>query len=127
MDSEVALTRQARAWLSDSVLGVWSDSYGRYMTERGYSFSSIRAYLSCVAHFAHWLKKRRATLCQIDEALVQRFLEDHLPRCSCPPPVQRCRHQVRAALKHLLVALRLNVEIPPHSDLTPASIREETY
>jgi site-specific recombinase XerD len=97
------------------------------MTERGYSFSSIRAYLSCVAHFAHWLKKRRATLCQIDEALVQRFLEDHLPRCSCPPPVQRCRHQVRAALKHLLVALRLNVEIPPHSDLTPASIREETY
>lgn len=127
MDSEVALTRQARAWLSDSVLGVWLDSYARYLTERGYSFSSIRNYLSCVAHFAHWLKKRRATLGEIDEALIQRFLGSHLPRCSCPGRVQRCRHQVRAALKHLLVALRLNAEIPPHSDLTPASIQEEAH
>jgi site-specific recombinase XerD len=80
MDSEVALTRQARAWLSDSVLGVRSDSYARYLTERGYSLSSVRNYLSCIANFAHWLKKRRTTLRQIDEALVQRFLDDHLPR-----------------------------------------------
>jgi site-specific recombinase XerD len=125
MDSEVALTRQARAWLSDSVLGVRSDSYARYLTERGYSLSSVRNYLSCIAHFAHWLKKRRATLRQIDEALVQRFLDDHLQRCSCPAPARRCRHQVRAALKHLLVVLRLSAEIPTRPDTTPESIRED--
>ena len=30
---------------------------------------------------------------------------EHLPRCACPYPVQRSRHQVRAALQHLQVVL----------------------
>ena len=125
MNSEVVLTRQARTWLSNSLLSAHSDSYTRYLAERGYSLSSIKGYESCIAHFAHWLKKRRATLAQIDEALTQRFLDDHLPQCNCPGRVQRSRHQVRAALKHLLSALRLNAEIPLRQDKTPASIREE--
>jgi len=28
-------------------------------------------------------------------------VEDHLPRCTCPYPVQRSRHQIQAALQHL--------------------------
>jgi site-specific recombinase XerD len=125
MNSEVVLTQQARLLLSNSLLSAHSDSYARYLAERGYSLSSIKDYESCIAHFAHWLKKRRATLGQIDEALAQRFLDDHLPRCNCPGRVQRCRHQVRAALKHLLSTLRLNAEIPMRQDKTPASILEE--
>lgn len=125
MDYEIPLTRQAKAWLAGSMLGAQSDSYARYLAERGYSIESVRNYLSCVAHFSYWLKKRRTKLNQLDEALVQCFLNDHLPRCDCPAPAQRCRHQVRAALKHLLVVLRSNGDIPPRPDATPEPIRDE--
>ncbi len=37
--------------------------------------------------------------------VVQRFVDEHLPRCACQSPVQRCRHQVRAALRQLLITL----------------------
>jgi len=36
---------------------------------------------------------------------IRRFVDDHLPRCNCAPRVQRSRHQVRAALRHLQVVL----------------------
>ena len=124
MDFEIPLTHQAEAWLAGSVLADQSDSYARYLAERGYSVSSVRSYLSCVAHFSYWLKKRGVRLHRIDEALVQCFL-DHLSQCDCPGPTQCCRHQVRAALSHLLIVLRANAEIPPLPDATPGWIREE--
>ena len=124
MDYEILLTRRAGAWLAGSELGTEAVSYARYLVERGYSVSSVRNYLSCIAHFSYWLKRRRARLHRIDEALVQCFLNDHLPRCGCTG-AQRCRHQVRAALTHLLVMLRANAEIPPQPDATPEPIREE--
>jgi hypothetical protein len=42
-----------------------------------------------------------------------------------PASAQRCRHQVRAALKHLLAVLRLSAEIPTRPDTTPEAIRED--
>ena len=125
MDIEIIFTQQSRVWLSDSTLYASSDSYVQYLEGRGYSLSSIRNYLSCVAHFAHWLKKRRIKLQQIDETLVNLFLDKHLPLCDCAARMQRCRYQVRAALKHLLVVLRLNLKILPQTDTTPAPIQEE--
>ena len=125
MDYEIPLTRQGKAWLAGSMLGARSDLYARYLAERGYSIESARNYLSCVAHFSYWIKRRRTKLNRLDEALVHCFVNDHLPRCDCPAPAQRCRHQVRAALKHLLVVLRSNGDIPPRSDTTPEPVRDE--
>ena len=42
----------------------------------------------------------------IDEDMVSRFLENHLPQCACARPVHRTRNNLRAALRHLLVVLR---------------------
>ena len=42
----------------------------------------------------------------IDEAAVAEFLDEHLPRCGCPEPIQRDRRDCSAALGHLLVVLR---------------------
>jgi integrase len=47
-----------------------------------------------------YLFLRQLDLGDLDED-VQRFMQGHLPRCACPYPVQRCRHQIRAALKQL--------------------------
>lgn len=125
MNDKIALAAQAQAWLTDSALNAHAQSYSRYLIERGYSLSSVKAYLCGVAHFAHWLKKRRVKVSQLDEAVVRRFLDDHLSRCDCPVRIQRCRHPVRAALKHMLIVLRLNGDIPLQSDSTPCSIQEE--
>ena len=38
--------------------------------------------------------------------MVARFLSEHLPVCSCPYPVRRLHHELRAALAQLLEVLR---------------------
>lgn len=57
-------------------------------------------YLRGVAHFARWSRGRRFDLGHLGRD-ADRFLDEHLPQCACPYPVQRCRHQVRAALRQL--------------------------
>lgn len=125
MDCEISLTHQADAWLTGSVLSAQVVPYVRYLVERRYSVLSIRNYLNCIVHFSYWLKKRQDGLHCIDELLVQRFLDAHLPRCDCPGNTQRSRHQVRAALSHLLIVLRASNAIPAQADPTPRSIRDE--
>jgi hypothetical protein len=62
--------------------------------------------VSGVAHFAQWLSRTRRGLTDINEALVARFLDKHLPACRC---VRCCRHlraEVRTALVQLLTLSR---------------------
>jgi integrase len=61
-------------------------------------------YLCCVAHFARWSRRRRLDLGHLGRD-TDRFLDEHLPQCDCPYPVQRCRHQIRAALRQLQAVL----------------------
>jgi integrase/recombinase XerC len=49
----------------------------------------------------------------IDEALVAKFTDQHLPRCHCSGPVQRDRRTLSAALGHLLAVLRAQGAIAP--------------
>jgi integrase len=125
MDNDFALPQQTRAWLTDSVLKPSYQAYSTYLIGRGYSSWSVRKYLCSVAHFAHWLRKLRVELSQIDEALIRRFLDEHLPRCDCPLRTPRCRNHVGPALKHLLIVLRQRADIPPRADSTPRLIHEE--
>ncbi len=41
----------------------------------------------------------------IGQGAVVRFLSEHLPACTCPDPVRRFRHELQAALGHLLEVL----------------------
>ena len=62
-------------------------------------------YVYGVAHFAHWTRRHGVDIRDLADDVIQRFVDEHLPRCTCPAPVQRCRHQVRAALRQLLITL----------------------
>lgn len=93
------------AWLRDSDLAPFVPGYVHRLIDRRYAASTVRLYVYCVAHFAHWLRRRRVNVRGISPDVVQRFVDDHLPRCTCPPPVQRSPHQVRAALRQLLNTL----------------------
>jgi integrase len=87
-------------WLRDSDLAPFVAAYRCRLVERRYAPATARMYLCAVAHFARWSQRRTLDLAHIDQE-ARRFIEDHLPRCSCPYPVQRSRHQIQAALQQL--------------------------
>lgn len=93
------------AWLRDSDLATFVPAYVRRLVDRHYAANTVRMYLYGVAHFAHWTRRCRIDVRDIGDDVVQRFVEEHLRRCTCSSPVQRFRPQVRAALRQLLITL----------------------
>jgi integrase/recombinase XerC len=114
MNSPTRRHHNSTDWLLESQLAPYVDAFSRHLTERGYASGTIDSYLACVAHFARWTTCCRLDIHGIDEDVVRRFLDDHLPRCNCAYPVRRTNHDVRAALRHLLVVLRANSVIAEH-------------
>ena len=106
MSHDIVVQPQPRMWLGDSVLQPYVSRFGAHLRRGRYAASTQRVYLCCVAHFAHWLTGERCGLSTIGEALVARFLSEHVPACNCPYPVRRLRHELRAALAQLLEVLR---------------------
>jgi integrase/recombinase XerD len=103
MMSERLLANLARRdWLINgplsTIVSFYADSlYGQRYTER-----TVGVYMRCLAHFAYWARTMGVDLPHIDAALVERFLQHHLPVCSCPAPCKRSIQDMRAALRHLL-------------------------
>ena len=93
------------AWLRDSDLAPFVPAYVRRLVDRHYAVGTVRMYVYGVAHFAHWTRRHGVDIRDLADDVIQRFVDEHLPRCTCPVPVQRCRQQVRAALRQLLITL----------------------
>lgn len=91
-----------QAWLTSSILSVYQERYVARLREDRYAHNVIRVYLASVAHFARWLDEQRLHLSSLGAAVLDRFLNDHLPVCSCPQPVRRTRYELRTAIRHLL-------------------------
>ena len=83
-----------------------------YLSERGHPASTIQQYVQGAEHFEGWLRRTRRRVDAVDEAVVDDFLQRHLPRCQCPPPRSRTVPQLRSALHHLLVVLRRTGQVP---------------
>ncbi len=92
----------------DPSLAAHLEPFTQYLIERRYSTQSLSSYRASASHFARWLKRNRLNVSQIDEALIARFVNHHLPQCNCAGLVRRTRNDVRAALGHLLIVLRAN-------------------
>ena len=70
-------------------------AYRGYLQQRGYKAGSINAYAHAVEHFTGWLAGESVELGEADKA-VARFLNDHLPVCDCPGPLQRHKITIEA-------------------------------
>ena len=103
---EIIIQAQQRAWLGHSVLQGYVAPDSDHLHRGRYAPNTRRAYLCCVAHFAHWLTAERHIMAAVNKAAVERFVAEHLPRCDCPYPVRRVPREVRAALAQLLDVLR---------------------
>ncbi|GEM_PF-2099999 len=104
MDAYDSIHPLPAQWLRDSALAQFVPAYWCRFVERQYAPNTARTYLCAVAHFALWSRSRRLDFGALEQD-AQCFVLEHLPRCACPYPVQRSRHQVRAALQHLQVVL----------------------
>ncbi|MBT6011875.1 MAG: tyrosine-type recombinase/integrase [Candidatus Marinimicrobia bacterium] len=100
-------------WLADGFIGEFAEIYFQYFEERKYTASTVRNYLSSIAHFSLWANNKQLKLYQVDESIVTEFLDRHLPHCCCVKPVCRTHNVLRAALGHLLVVLRAHSFIEP--------------
>lgn len=106
MDSTRSLHPMAKAWLLDGPLSPYVDAFEALLERGRYAGGTVSTDLRALAHFAHWMTRCRLTADQIDEALVEQFLDSHLPRCDCHATALRTHGDLRASLAHLLALLR---------------------
>lgn len=99
-----ALTPLAARRLRTSVVSPFAQAYWDRLNDQGYARSTVRLYLNCLAHFAHWTSRQQVNLSALDRH-IQRFVDWHLPRCRCGPSVQRRRPSMRAALEHFKIVV----------------------
>jgi len=108
------------SWLLDSPLAPHVDAFMLHLFDCRYASNTIDNYLAGLTHFAHWLTQSHIEVKSIDEKLIQHFLNDHLPSCSCEKPAFSDAKDLHAALGHLLIQLRANAIIAdPAKDRTP--------
>lgn len=91
----------------------WLDDLASHLNALGFKRERAQAYLFCAEHFLRWLPQDKHKAGDFDESAVHRFLKDHLPSCSCPKPAPRHLITVRAALNHLIHALRQTGRLSP--------------
>lgn len=115
-------------WLAKGPLAPYVDAYKQYLTDRGYAASTFKNCLRGIAHFAQWIHGRHRCLRCIDETVVSKFLDSHLPQCRCTGPIHRDRRNLSAALGHLLVVLRaLGIVASPAVKTTPVDEELRRY
>jgi len=127
MMSEPAHLRRPRAtrdWFIGTELSGIEDVYVQHLRKHGYTSATTIEYVECVAHFAHWTR-RRFCLSDMNEVLIGLFLNRHLPKCRCAQRCQRARNMVHAALVQLLAVLRINGNVAPVVSADPPAIAAE--
>jgi integrase/recombinase XerD len=110
MIEQVFRSARVRHRLQQSLLGPLFNDVTAHLVGRGHATSAVHQYIESIEHFDRWLRRTRRLASEVDERVIARFLDGHLPRCRCSAPASKTKHQVRAALRQLLIVLRaLNV------------------
>lgn len=106
MSTDRSLAHLARRdWLTYGPLDSIVTPYIEALRNQRYADRTICSYLGCLAHFNFWIKGEEVDLAGVTSALVQRFLLNHLPACTCPSPCYGGIASSGAALRHVLTVL----------------------
>ena len=112
MTATLQLSGNSLGQLRSTPLAPYAGVYEDYLSDCGYAPSTKGGYVRCLVHFGRWMSECGLNAEDLDEEVVARFLDEHLPHCRCPAPVGHTRAELRAALGHLLWVLRANAVIP---------------
>src|SRR6266702_1786820 len=108
---------QLRTYDPGSVVGPYIKNYEEHLEAARFKPKYRRRCVASVIHFGQWLGAEGRTPEGINEAVVGRFLSEHLPRCACLRPVPLELNGNRAALNQLVRVLRsLGVVAHPVDD-----------
>lgn len=103
MPTDPLLASIARVeWIASSPLCIIAHRYILRLRAHHYSEHTIRGYLMACAHFGYWVTSLDLDLDDINEDLITRYLQQHLPVCNCPPPRKTAIADSRAALRQLI-------------------------
>jgi len=89
METTPEFHRNSTVWHVDSRIAPYLDIFKDHLVKHGYAVGAVGTYVGCVIHFARWLSRSGLDIDRIDEAVVHRFLNVHLPNCHCAKPVCR--------------------------------------
>jgi integrase/recombinase XerC len=112
MSSTIHLSPITQRWLRDSPLTPYVMGYFDHLIQCRYAAETTENHMAGIAHLGLWMGQSHLAIAQLDETVVTRFLDQHLPMCACPRPVFRSRPDLRAACAHLLRILRDRGVIP---------------
>lgn len=91
------------------ILAPYMDAFAETFSEQGYTHWVVREHLRAAHHFADyaaWLGKTDVT--QLNHALAEDFLNNHLPNCSCERMNSGKFTTATAAMEHLMTFLTAN-------------------
>ena len=117
--------RTREEWFGNTGIDRYADAYSQYLVSRGYAATTVTGYVRSLAHFCYWLAQQSSCMADLNEALIERFLNRHLPHCRCASQCWRARTEVRPALRHFLAMLRRDDICPQKISTIPAAIAVE--
>ena len=123
----VELSFATQHWLSGTSFEPVVNTLASDLVGRGYAIGTVRSYMSCIAHFTHWCVLVRLNIERVDEDASARFLNGHLQSCHCASRCSRGRVMVRAALAHLIKALRVQGIIGGRGSSIPSGIAVQLH
>ncbi len=110
-------SHQSTAWLLDSPLFSYIETYKQYFIQGACSSETIRDYLYCFAHFAHWLTQSNLDIRYINEETIHTFINEYLSNCNnIGPSYVSGTH---SALLHLFNILNNGISNNPGVEKTP--------
>ncbi|MDX2504119.1 MAG: site-specific integrase [Gammaproteobacteria bacterium] len=75
-------SQQSTAWLLDSPLFPYIETYKQYFIQGSCSSETIKDYLYCFAHFSHWLTQSNLDIDYINEEIIHTFIDEYLSNCN---------------------------------------------
>ena len=108
-------SHQSKVTLLNTLLAPYVGAFSDHFTRGNYASITVDDYYRCFARFAHWVKQSSLNIHDINEELIEQFLNKLFPGDSSKQKVCHSRHIFHAALGHILVVLRANEVIPSAS------------
>lgn len=115
------------ARLSTNPLRDYFPAFVAHLHSRGHGPLLIQLYTQVLEHFGRWVGTQQLSMEAVDQQLVRRFLQSHLPQCRCPTPAPTYLITVRAALNQLLRLRRDSATPPPRSVSSPHDLVIEQF
>jgi len=103
--------------------GPHMDEFAQYLCEKSYSRGSVREYVRAAGHFSRYaLWEGISSVERMDPQLAHRFVNEHLPVCSCERMNSGAYASTTTGTQHALDFLAGKGYFPPSTSMVPGEL-----